>query len=76
MWKFMSAYRIKLHLLLFVIFIVQLTLTVHADNSGSKTLQAVFIQDNVSIDGSLREPFWDNVLPATHFIQKELVEGE
>jgi len=67
---------IKPHLPLLIFFILHSYLPLHADNSGSKTLQAVFIQENVSIDGSLREPFWDNVLPATHFIQKELVEGD
>ena len=63
------------------IFIALLTLAVsfpdgaRADDSG-KTMSALRIESPVHLDGLLEESAWNEALPATGFIQKELVEGD
>jgi len=44
-------------------------------DDGTKTLTACKIDTPIKLDGIMNEPFWNGVVKATDFIQRELEEG-
>ncbi|MBN1291136.1 MAG: carbohydrate binding family 9 domain-containing protein [Candidatus Latescibacteria bacterium] len=65
----------SLHILC-VLYSLCISYPIYAANENAKSLQAVFSETPLSVDGDLREPVWKNAAPAANFIQKELIEGD
>ena len=62
--------------ILILILLAAFLSTVQAQHSRPDTLQAVFTQSEIHIDGQLSEMEWQNALKISNFTQRELIEGQ
>ena len=75
-WNYFAGVDRLKGIILFTLLTTPTTLYSQEPGANTKVVNAVYIESEISIDGSLTEPAWATAQPATGFTQRDPSEGE